>query len=65
MTIAQRLLDTAQMRTQFPAWLCKELEAAAEEITRLQKIEAEAFKVCDEGDPLERHIGLRVALGRR
>lgn len=28
--IAQRLLDTAQMRTQFPKWLCDELEKAAD-----------------------------------
>ena len=62
MGIVQRLLDTAQMRTQYPEWLCKEMEAAAEEITRLQRIEAEARKVCDQGDPLERNIGLRNAL---
>lgn len=36
MTIEQRLLDTAQMRTQYPEWLCKEMEAAAEEIMRLR-----------------------------
>ncbi len=64
MALVQRLLDTAQMRTQFPEWLCKEMEAAAEEITRLQRIEAEAIKVCDQGDPLEKHMSLRVALGR-
>ena len=29
-TIAQRLLDTAQMRTKFPKWLCSEMEQAAE-----------------------------------
>lgn len=37
MTIVQRLLDTAQMRTQYPEWLCNELESAAEEIARLQR----------------------------
>lgn len=29
-TLAQRLHDTAQMRTQFPEWLCRELEDAAD-----------------------------------
>ena len=28
-TIARRLLDTAQMATQYPAWLCREMEEAA------------------------------------
>lgn len=49
MTIVQRLLDTAQMRTQFPEWLCKELEAAAEEITRLRGDCAEAYQVIGAG----------------
>ena len=42
MTIVQRLLDTAQMRTQYPEWLCKEMEAAAEEIMRLRNAAAAA-----------------------
>lgn len=35
--LPQRLLDTAQMRTQYPEWLCRELEAAAEEIMMLRR----------------------------
>lgn len=35
LNIVQRLLDTARMRTQYPEWLCDELEAAAAEIARL------------------------------
>ena len=31
-----RLRDTAQMRTQFPDWLLKEMEAAADHIADLQ-----------------------------
>ena len=33
--LAQRLYDTAQMRTQFPEWLCQELEAAADALMRV------------------------------
>ena len=43
MSIVQRLLDTAQMRTQYPEWLCAEMEAAAEEIMRLRK-DAERYR---------------------
>ena len=37
-----RLRDTAQMRTQFPDWLLKEMEAAADHIADLQRQLAEA-----------------------
>lgn len=36
MSIINRLLDAAKMRTQFPEWLCRELEDAAHEIASLR-----------------------------
>jgi hypothetical protein len=35
MPLVQRLRDTAQLRGQFPEWLLKEMEDAADEIERL------------------------------
>lgn len=35
LSLANRLADTAQMTTQYPEWLCKELFAAATAITDL------------------------------
>lgn len=37
MNIEQKLLDTAQMRSTFPEWLCDLLEQAANEIILLRR----------------------------
>lgn len=37
MNIEQKLLDTAQMRSTFPEWLCDLLEQAADEIILLRR----------------------------
>ena len=43
MNIEQKLLDTAQMRSTFPEWLCDLLEQAADEIIYLRP-HAERYK---------------------
>lgn len=37
MNIEQKLLDTAQMRSTFPEWICDLLEQAANEIILLRR----------------------------
>ena len=70
MSITQRLLDTAQMRTQYPDWLCREMEEAAMEILRLrEQLEGATTAVqmiadlseWHRGDDGRTHLAFRVA----